>query len=80
MMTRTGPGRTILIRDLDIGLNSINGGIDDKTSTSNNASSEDDLDVYIFENYLYQGGLGSCTVRWGHLAGSTARPRPRQVK
>ena len=55
---------------MNIGLNSISDRIDDKTSTSNSASSEDDLDVYIFENYLYQGGLGRLYgTGGGHLAG-----------
>ena len=43
---------------LNISSNRITDREDDKTSTTQSASSEDDLDVYIFENYLYQGGLG----------------------
>lgn len=56
---------------LNIESNKIADKIDDKTSTSNSSSSTDDnLDYYVFENYLYQGGLGKLYgVGGGHLAG-----------
>ncbi len=43
---------------MNIGLNSIGDRIDDKSSTDSAVSSAENLDDYIFENYLYQGGLG----------------------
>ena len=55
---------------MNIGLNSISDRVDDKTSTSSNIPVEDNLDVYVFENYLYQGGLGRLYgTGGGHLAG-----------
>tara|TARA_A100001515_G_scaffold56801_2_gene44726 strand:+ start:6860 stop:7789 length:930 start_codon:yes stop_codon:yes gene_type:complete len=45
---------------LDIGINSIGDRVDDKTATVGAGSPSDvgDRDYYIFENYLYEGGLG----------------------
>ena len=43
---------------MDIGLNAIGDRIDDKTATEDTTSSDTDLNQYIFENYVYQGGLG----------------------
>lgn len=43
---------------MNIGLNTIGDRIDDKSSTNNTTSSDTDLSQYIFENYIYQGGLG----------------------
>lgn len=44
--------------------------VDDKDATSTNSSSIGDLDYYIFDNYLYQGGLGRIYgVGGGNLAG-----------
>jgi hypothetical protein len=43
---------------MNIGLNTIGDRIDDKSSTDNTTSSDTDLSQYIFENYIYQGGLG----------------------
>lgn len=43
---------------MNIHLNSIGDRIDDKSSTDSAVSSAENLDDYIFENYLYQGGLG----------------------
>ena len=44
--------------------------IDDKTSTTNTPGETDNLDHYIFENYLYQGGYGRLYgVGGGNLAG-----------
>lgn len=56
---------------LDINSNQITDRVDDKTSTNNTSSSTDDnLDYYVFENYLYQGGLGKLYgAGGGHLAG-----------
>jgi len=56
---------------LDINSNQITDRVDDKTSTNNTAASTDDnLDYYVFENYLYQGGLGKLYgTGGGHLAG-----------
>ena len=57
---------------LDIEANIILDRQDDKTSTGNTASQSDEsLDYYIFENYLYQGGLGRLYgTGGGHLAGA----------
>jgi len=44
--------------------------VDDKTSTINTPGETDNLDYYIFENYLYQGGYGRLYgVGGGNLAG-----------
>jgi hypothetical protein len=43
---------------------------DDKTSTTDDNGSDSDLDYFIFENYLYQGGIGRLYgLGGGHLAG-----------
>lgn len=55
---------------MDISANAVGDRIDDKTSTDNTASSDTDLDQYVFENYLYQGGLGRLYgTGGGNLAG-----------
>jgi hypothetical protein len=56
---------------LNIESNKIADKVDDKTATDSSASSTDDnLDYYVFENYLYQGGLGRLYgTGGGHLAG-----------
>ena len=55
---------------MDISSNSITDRVDDKTATDNTLSSDTDLDEYIFENYLYQGGLGRLYgTGGGNLAG-----------
>jgi hypothetical protein len=58
--------------DLKILNNKIVDRVDDKTSTAGSSSPDDDnLDYYIFENYIYQGGLGRLYgTGGGHLAGS----------
>jgi hypothetical protein len=43
---------------MDISSNLIADRVDDKTATDNTTSSDTDLSQYIFENYIYQGGLG----------------------
>jgi hypothetical protein len=57
---------------LDIETNIILDRQDDKTATGNTASQSDEsLDYYIFENYLYQGGLGRLYgTGGGHMAGA----------
>ena len=43
---------------------------DDKTPTTDDNGSDSDLDYFIFENYLYQGGIGRLYgLGGGHLAG-----------
>ena len=43
---------------------------DDKTSTTGGDGNNIDLDVFIFENYLFQGGVGKLYgIGGGHLAG-----------
>ena len=43
---------------------------DSKTGTSGNDSNTNDYDYYVFQNYLYQGGLGRLYgVGGGHLRG-----------
>ena len=42
----------------------------DKTPTAGVGSADDDMDFYVFENYLYQGGVGRLYgTGGGHLAG-----------
>ena len=44
---------------------------DSKTGTAGNDSSTNDYDYYVFQNYLYQGGLGRLYgVGGGHLRGA----------
>jgi len=43
---------------MDISGNAVGDRVDDKTATDNTTSSDTDLSQYIFENYIYQGGLG----------------------
>lgn len=55
---------------MDISGNAVGDRIDDKTATDNALSSDTDLDEYLFENYLYQGGLGRLYgTGGGNLAG-----------
>lgn len=56
---------------LNIAANEIADRVDDKSATDNTTDGVDsDLDYYIFENYLYQGGMGRLYgVGGGHLAG-----------
>ena len=56
---------------MNIGLNSIGDRVDSKTATTGAGSSDSgDRDLYIFENYLYEGGLGRLYgMGGGHLAG-----------
>jgi len=57
---------------LDITANLVKDTEASKTATGNTASSNDEsLDYYVFENYLYQGGLGRLYgTGGGHLAGA----------
>ena len=57
---------------LDIEANIVTDTEASKTATGNTASSNDEsLDYYVFENYLYQGGLGRLYgTGGGHLAGA----------
>jgi hypothetical protein len=57
---------------LDITANLVKDTEESKTATGNTASSNDEsLDYYVFENYLYQGGLGRLYgTGGGHLAGA----------
>ena len=55
---------------LDINSNKVIDLEDDKTATSGSSATGGDLHHYIFENYLYQGGIGNLYgVGGGHLAG-----------
>ena len=55
---------------LNIDANLIRNREDDKTSTTGNDSGDSDLDHFIFENYLFQGGIGRLYgLGGGHLAG-----------
>lgn len=56
---------------LDITANLVTNTEPSKTATDNNsAGTDDNLDYYVFENYLYQGGLGRLYgTGGGHLAG-----------
>lgn len=53
---------------LDIAANSVGDKVDDKTGTGDASSS--DYDFYIFENYIFQGGIGRMYgLGGGHLRG-----------
>lgn len=53
---------------LDIPENEVLDRVDDKTATSNTSSN--DYDYYIFENYIFEGGLGRMYgLGGGHLSG-----------
>jgi hypothetical protein len=55
---------------LNIPSNLIEDREDDKTSTTGGDGNNIDLDVFIFENYLFQGGVGKLYgIGGGHLAG-----------
>lgn len=55
---------------LNIQANVIDDRVDDKSSTSGTDSTDNDFDYYVFQNYLYQGGLGRLYgVGGGHLRG-----------
>lgn len=55
---------------MDIGMNRISDRVDDKTSTTGSDAVSDDFDAYVFNNYLFQGGMGRLYgVGGGHLAG-----------
>lgn len=55
---------------LNIEANLIDDRVDDKSSTSGTDSTDNDFDYYVFQNYLYQGGLGRLYgVGGGHLRG-----------
>lgn len=56
---------------LNIDANEVADRVDDKSATDNTSDGVDgDLDYYIFENYLYQGGMGRLYGSGGgHLAG-----------
>ena len=55
---------------LDIEVNRILNREDSKGSTSGTDSTDNDFDYYVFQNYLYQGGLGRLYgVGGGHLRG-----------
>ena len=55
---------------LNIGANLIGDREDDKGSTSGSNSIDNDFDYYIFQNSLYQGGLGRLYgIGGGHLRG-----------
>ena len=55
---------------LNIPSNLIKDREDNKTSTTGNDSGDSDLDHFIFENYLFQGGIGRLYgLGGGHLAG-----------
>ena len=66
-----------------VGDNKINNRKDDLTATNSEANNED-IDWYIFENYLYQGslgrmyGLGGGKLR-GHTASTTTRTELRLI-
>lgn len=55
---------------LDIASNLITDRKDSKTATSGSETGDQDFDYYIFENYLFQGGVGRLYgLGGGHLAG-----------
>ena len=55
---------------LDLASNLIPNRTDSKTSTAGSSSGGSDFDFYIFENYLFQGGIGRIYgTGGGHLAG-----------
>ena len=55
---------------LNIDANIIGDREDDKSATSGTDSTDNDFDYYVFQNYLYQGGLGRLYgVGGGHLRG-----------
>ena len=55
---------------LNIEANIIGDREDDKSATSGTDSTDNDFDYYVFQNYLYQGGLGRLYgVGGGHLRG-----------
>jgi hypothetical protein len=55
---------------LNIAANEIADRVDDKTTTAGNSSSTDDYHVFVFENYLTQGGMGRLYgLGGGHLVG-----------
>jgi len=55
---------------LNIQDNFIDNREDDKTATENSGGSDNDFGQYVFENYIYQGGVGRLYgAGGGHLAG-----------
>lgn len=55
---------------LNIEDNFIDNREDDKTATDNSSGSDNDFGQYVFENYIYQGGVGRLYgAGGGHLAG-----------
>ena len=55
---------------LNISSNLITNRQDDKNATAGSDSGNGDLDIFIFENYLFQGGVGRLYgIGGGHLAG-----------
>lgn len=55
---------------LNINDNLIRDREDDKTATDNSGGSDNDFGQYVFENYIYQGGVGRLYgAGGGHLAG-----------
>lgn len=55
---------------LNIDANLIRNREDDKDATAGSDSGNGDLDIFIFENYLFQGGVGRLYgIGGGHLAG-----------
>mgnify|MGYP003130106069 FL=1 len=56
---------------LDIVANQIQDRTDDTTDTSGGGDSDNDYDFYVFQNYLYQGGLGRLYgAGGGHMRGN----------
>jgi hypothetical protein len=55
---------------LNISSNKVSDLEDDKTATDNSGGSDNDFGQYVFENYIYQGGVGRLYgAGGGHLAG-----------